>query len=123
MEHLKLPFLYWHIAMHLLTGSGKSFSTVELQRQLGHRRYQPIWEMCCKLRDVMGKREDMYSLSGQIEPDHVFITTLISDEQKGEKLKRGCGSQNRSKVVVMTESTFVENPKPGKLQKRLTALK
>ena len=28
-------------------------SNPELQRQLGHNRYQPIWEMLHKLRDVI----------------------------------------------------------------------
>ncbi|KAA6318081.1 hypothetical protein EZS27_031865 [termite gut metagenome] len=123
MENSKLPFLYWYIAIHLLTSTKKSFSAAELQRQLGHKRYQPLWEMCCKLRDVMGKRDDIYSLSGQVELDNAFITTLIPDDQKDEALKRGTGSQNKSKVVVMTESTFVENPKQGKPPKAVTHIK
>ena len=53
----KLPYRYWFIAMHLLTGTKKSFSAKELQRQLGHNRYHPIWHMAHKLRDAMGKRD------------------------------------------------------------------
>jgi transposase-like protein len=113
MEHSKLPFLYWYVAMHLLTSTKKSFSAAELQRQLGHKRYQPIWEMLNKLRDVMGKRDDKYRLGGQIELDNAFITTLIPDDEKDKPLKRGAGSQKQSKVVVMTESTTVANPEPG----------
>ena len=90
MQYSKLPFQYWYIAMHLLTSTKKSFSAVELQRQLGHKRYQPIWEMCCKLRDVMGKRDDHYSLSGQIELDNAFITTLVPDDKKKRKIKTWC---------------------------------
>ncbi|MBZ4657612.1 MAG: ISXO2-like transposase domain [Methermicoccus sp.] len=58
MQHSNLPYRYWFVAMHLLTATKNSFSTAELQRQLGHKRYQPIWEMANKLRDVMGKRDD-----------------------------------------------------------------
>ncbi|KAA6321093.1 hypothetical protein EZS27_029217 [termite gut metagenome] len=123
MEHTKLPFLYWYIAMHFLTITKKSFSASELQRQLGHKRYQPIWELVNKLRDVMGKRDETYSLSGQIELDNAFITTLIPDGQKNEPLKRGAGSQKQSKVVVMTESEFIENPCPGKKTKRVNHIK
>ena len=114
MENSKLPFRYWFVAMHLLTGTKKSFSASELQRQLGDNRFQPIWEMLHKLRNVMGKRDSKYSLSGQVELDNAFITSLIPDDQKGEKLKRGVGSQNKSKVMGMTESTKGENPKPNK---------
>ncbi|KAA6317877.1 hypothetical protein EZS27_032039 [termite gut metagenome] len=123
MEHTKLPFLYWYIAMHFLTISKKSFSSSELQRQLGHKRYQPIWELANKLRDVMGKRDDIYSLSGQIELDNAFIATLIPEVQKNESLKRGAGSQKQSKVVVMTESELVDNPHKGPKAKRVNHIK
>ena len=41
MHGSKLPCMYWFIAMHLLTAKMKSISAAELQRQLGHKRYQP----------------------------------------------------------------------------------
>ena len=53
--------------------------------------------MLHKLRNVMGKRDNEYQLSGQVELDNAFITTLIPDDQKGEKLKRGAGSQKKPK--------------------------
>jgi transposase-like protein len=90
---------------------------------LGHKRYQPIWELVCKLRDVTGKRDDLYKLGGQVELDNAFITTLIPDEQKDEDLKRGAGSQNKSKVTVMTGCTAVENPKPTMPPKRVNHIK
>jgi hypothetical protein len=123
MEHTKLPFRYWYIAMHLLTGTKKSFSSVELQRQLGHKRYQPIWELTGKLRDVMGKRDNIYQLKDQIELDHAFITSLIPDHQKDAPLKRAAGSQKKSKMVVMSESQLVENPKKGMKHKRVNHIK
>ena len=56
MHKSKLPFRYWFIAMHLVTSTKKSFSAKEIQRQLGHKRYHPIWHMMHKLRSAMGKR-------------------------------------------------------------------
>lgn len=123
MQNSKLPFRYWFVTMHLLTSTKKSFSTEELRRQLGHKRYQPIWEMVNKIRDIMGKRDNEYQLTGQIELDNAFITTLISDDCKNEELKRGAGTQNKSKVLVMTESIVVENPKPGKKPKKINHIK
>ena len=40
--------------------------------------------------------------------------SMIPDNQKDEPLKRGVGSQKKSKVVVMTESAFIEAPKKNK---------
>ena len=115
MEHSKLPFRYWIAAMFLLTSTKKSFSTEEIRRQLGHKRYQPIWEMTCKLRDVMGKRNDRYQLASHVELDEGFFSIELPDKEKKEPLKRGRGSQKRAKVLVMVESSpSQEAPKQGR---------
>ena len=108
MHGSKLPFRYWFIAMHLLTATKKSISAAELQRQLGHNRYQPVWELMHKLRSVMGKRDDKYTLKGCIELDEGFFSTEVPNEKKDEKLKAGVGSQRKSKVMVIAESTPVD---------------
>ncbi len=120
MHGSNLSFRYWFIAIHLLTSTKKSFSASELQRQLGHKRYEPIWLLLHKLRSVMGKRDGQYELSGIIELDEGFFTTEIPEEEKKKPLKRGRGSQRKSKVLVMAESTPVkddETPKGGKPRK------
>ena len=124
MEHSKLPFRYWIAAMFLLTITKKSFSTEELRRQLGHKRYQPIWEMVCKLRDVMGKRDDRYQLTAQVELDEGFFSIELPEEEKDKPLKRGRGSQKKAKVLVMVESSPSEEaPKKGKPSKTVRHLK
>lgn len=114
MHGSQLPYRYWFIAMHLLTSTKKSFSAKELQRQLGHKFYEPIWAMLHKLRLAMGKRDERYELTGTVELDEGFFTTEILDEKKDEPLKRGRGSQKKTKVLVMTESKFVEGEKSKK---------
>ena len=79
--------------------------------------------MVNKLGDIMGKRDSLYKLSGQMELDEGLYTTEIPINQKDEPLKRGRGSQRKSKVLVMAESTFVDNPKKGLKQKRLGRIK
>jgi len=123
MQHSNLPYRYWFVAMHLLTATKGSFSTAELQRQLGHKRYQPIWEMVNKLRDVMGKRDDEYTLEGAIELDDAFFSTEMSLEDRDKPLKRDRGSQKKTKVLVMAESKTVENPETGKKPKKVRYLK
>ena len=108
MHGSKLPFRYWFIAIHLLTSTKKSFSAKELQRQLGHKRYEPIWNMLHKLRQTMGKRDELYTLSGVIELDEGFFSTETNKDEKDKPLKRGRGSQKKSKVLAMAESKPVE---------------
>ena len=119
----ELPFRYWFIAMHLLTNTKKSFSAKEVQRQLGHKRYHPIWHMVHKLRSAMGKRDGEYVLAGRIELDEGYFSTEMPKEEKDKPLKRGRGSQKKSKVLVMAESEFVESPKKGQKPRRVGYIK
>ena len=43
MEGSNLLFRYWPTAMAFLTNTKKSISALEMQRELGRNRYQPIW--------------------------------------------------------------------------------
>jgi hypothetical protein len=109
MHGSQLPFRYWFIAIHLLTSTKKSFSTSELQRQLGHSTYNPIWAMLHKLRQAMGRRDSCYQLSEVIELDEGFFSTETSEKEKDNPLKRGRGSQKKTKVLVMAESIPLED--------------
>jgi len=132
MHKSKLPYRYWFIAMHLLTSTKKGFSAKELQRQLGHtcttyevrsKRYHPVWHMAHKLRAAMGKRDGEYILAGRIELDEGYFSTEIPQDEKDKPLKRGRGSQKKSKVLVMAESDFVESPKKSGKPRRVGYLK
>lgn len=114
MENSKLPYQYWFIAMHLLTCTKKSFSAKEVQRELGHNRYEPIWAMLHKIRSVMGLRDDEYSLDNEIELDDGFFETVSINREKDDPLKRGRGSQRQTTVLVMAESKSLESQEISK---------
>lgn len=90
--------------MHLLTSTKKSFSAAELQQQLGHKNYNSIWAMLHKLRNAMRKRDSEYGICGTVELDEGFFSTETQDEEKDRPLKRGRGSQRKSKVLVMAQT-------------------
>jgi hypothetical protein len=122
LENTKLPYRYWFVAMHLMTSTKKTFSALELQRQLGHKYYEPIWTMLHKLRVVMGIRDNKYFLDNQVEIDEGFFE--ISLENK-DGLKRGRGSQKQAKVLVMTSEKPVKekDQKPHKKSSKLRYIK
>lgn len=109
MQSSKLPFYYWFIAMHLITSTKKSFSAKEVQRQIGHKRYEPIWAMLHKLRFVMGYRDAEYTLADEVEFDDGFFETVSITRDKNEPLKRGRGSEKQTTVLVSAESRTVED--------------
>jgi transposase-like protein len=74
--------------------------------------------MVHKLRLSMGKRDNLYQLNGGIELDEGFFSTEIEASEKDKALKRGRGSQRKTKVLVMVESEKVEgDDKKGKGKK------
>jgi hypothetical protein len=123
MHKSKLPFRYWFIAMHFLTGTKKSFSAKQIQRQLGHKRYHPIWHMVHKLRQTMGNRDGEYILAGRIELDEGYFSTAVPPTERDKPLKRDRGSQKKTKVLVMAENEIVESSKKGLKPRRVGYLK
>lgn len=79
--------------MHLMTSIKQVLSAKEVQHQLGMEQYLSVWLVMMKLRDIMGKREKIYQLSGDIELDEAFFPTRMNDAEKEETLKRDAGSQ------------------------------
>lgn len=112
MENSKLPVRTWYIAMAFMTYSKKGISAVELQRQLGHGRYDTVWSLMHRIRGAMGKRDALYGLKGEIEFDEGYFEVATRESDK-KNLKRGRGSQRQSNVAVMAESTPLENPDTG----------
>ena len=104
MESSKLPFQYWFLALYLMSTNKKDISAYQLQRELGHKRYEPVWAMMHKIRKAMGKRDSRYLLKGEVEIDEGFFETLVADEKKNEKRKRGRGSQKQTMAMVFAES-------------------
>ena len=116
MENSNLSFLVWYKAMFLMSATKKGFSAKEMQKQLGLKRYEPVWAMMHKLRKAMGKRDDKYTLEGMIEMDEGYFT-VESTEIEQEKGLRGRGAVGKQNVAVMAESVPLEDIETGKTSK------
>lgn len=119
LEKTKMPIQLWFMIVHFMTTTKKPFSALEMQRQMGRNRYEPVWYMMHKIRRSMGKRDGKYMLKGEIEMDEGFFeaVTLCDKEQtamiNNTELKRGRGSQKQGKVLVMVESISTKQEKPN----------
>lgn len=103
--------------MFLLTATKKGFSSKEIQRQLGLKCYEPVWTMVHKLRKAMGNRDDRYTLEGVIEMDEGYFTIEASEHEHKTK-KAGRGSKTKSNVMIMAESTVLEDVDTGKVDRQ-----
>ena len=116
MQSSKLSFLIWYKTMFLLTATKKGFSSKEIQRQLGLKRYEPVWAMVHKLRKAMGNRDDRYTLEGMIEMDEGYFT-IEASENAHKTQKAGRGSKTKSNAMIMAESTILEDIETGKVER------
>lgn len=112
MESAKLSFHKWYLCMAFMSSTKKGISALEMQRQLGHKRYGTVWRLMHKIREGMGKRDSLYQLNGEIEFDEGYFEQAVSEQIK---LKRGRGSQRQSNVAVMAESTPLEDLETGEI--------
>lgn len=106
MQGSRMSYQDWMVVIGFMSATKKSFSALEMQRQLGHKRYEPIWLMMHKLRVCMGRRDDKYRLDGQIEIDEGFFE---SHREKGKPTFK-----RQVAVMVMIESESVKEPSKNK---------
>lgn len=110
LQHSNLSFLIWYRAIFLMSTTKKGFSAKEMQRQLGLKRYEPVWTMVHKIRKAMGNRDAKYTLEGMIELDEGYFTIASSEI---EEKKSGRGSSGKRNVLVMAESAQLEDATTG----------
>jgi transposase-like protein len=101
LESSKLPYSYWYIAMYLMTCSKKSLSALQMQRELSHKRYEPIWAMMHKIRRVMSKLQLTESIGGFAELDDAFFVVKTPANKIN---KPGRGSNRTAPVLVMAQT-------------------
>lgn len=116
MENSKLPLRIWLLAMTLVSATKKGFSCLELQRQIGHSRYESVFRLYHRLREAMGKRDSLYKLEDMVEYDEAFVSKATKSSER-KKLKKGRGSQKQASVAVMAESTILEDLLTGEQEK------
>ena len=122
MQNSNLSFLIWYQTMFMMSATKKGFSSKEIQKQLGLKRYEPVWAMVNKLRKAMGNRDDRYTLEGMIEMDEGYFT-VESSEVEQEKGIRGRGAVGKQNVAVMAESTPLEDMETGEKSRQVRYFK
>ena len=62
-----------------MTSTKKGMSACEIKRQMEHSRYSTVLSVMQRVRDLMGKRDNMYQLNDMIEFDEVHdpVTAVV----------------------------------------------
>lgn len=116
MENSNLGYRVWLWALYLVSATKKGFSALEMQRLLGHSRYESIWLLLHKIRVSMGNRDDKYKLTGFIEMDEAFFEghRKKADELCEGKQPKELDRQVKAVVAVSTTPIRAEKRKKGR---------
>jgi hypothetical protein len=111
MENSNLGYRVWLWGLYLMSLTKKGFSALEIQRLIGHKRYEPIWLMLHKIRISMGSRDDSYMLDGFIEMDEGFFEGHRKKDENGDKCKE---MDRQVKAVVAVSRQDIADDKVRK---------
>ena len=104
MENSNLSYRVWLWALYLMSLTKKGFSALEMQRLIGHKRYEPIWLLMKKIRISMGNRDDSYSLDGYIEMDEGFFEGHRKKESAEEGTNKPVKELDRQVKAIVAVS-------------------
>jgi hypothetical protein len=107
MENSNLGYRIWLWSLFLMSVTKKGFSALELQRLLGHKRYEPIWGLMQKIRVTMGSRDEKYELDGFIEMDEGFFEGHRKKDDEGVITKPAKELDRQVKAIVAVSTTPV----------------
>lgn len=73
IEHSNLPLKYWLSTIAYLNIMSGKLSALELQKELGHKRYEPIWLMLKKIKTNLKTDNSLHKISDyiQVENDRI----------------------------------------------------
>lgn len=116
MGNSNLGYRVWLWPLYFMSLTKKGFSALELQRLVGHKRYEPIWGLMQKIRMAMGHRDDKYLLDGYIEMDEGFFEGHRKKREEGlpSKPVKELGRQVKAIVAVSTTPVGAGRYKKGR---------
>jgi hypothetical protein len=65
----------------------------------------------------LGQRDDRYTLEDMIEADEAYFT-IEASAHKHKTQKAGRGSKTKNNVMIMAESTILEDIETGKIERQ-----
>ena len=105
MENSNLPYKTWLWGIYFCTLTKKGFSALEMQRLLGHSRYESIWLMMHKIRVMMGARDEKYRLDTFIEMDEGYFPAQRKKESNDGLVPAPVKELDRNVTAIVAVST------------------
>ena len=115
MENSNLGYKPWLWTLYFMSLTKKGFSALEMQRLIGHSRYESVWLMMQKIRISMGHRDDKYQLDEFIEMDEGFFEGHRKKAEEGKNVKPAKELDRQVKAIVAVScKPIIDNEKQTK---------
>lgn len=90
MENSNLPYKYWVSVIYYLHEVNWKVSALEVQKELGHKRYEPIWLMLKKIKSTAKNESYIFMLSNCLENKESkrFFKKEVSNIELRDKFQR-----------------------------------
>jgi len=118
MENSNLSYKIWLWGLYFMSLTKKGFSALEMQRLIGHKRYEPIWLMMQKIRISMGTRDEKYCLDGLIEMDEGFFEGHRKKQETDTPVKE---LDRQVKAIIAVSTTPVKEHEQQKYKPKTKA--
>ncbi len=96
-ESTKLPLVKWFSALRLLCNNKKGISACEMRRQLGLKRYEPVWYMMHKIRMAMKNYNVAICNPVELLAREIALTRCVSVRKSGNS-----NSRNSTPIHLLT---------------------
>jgi hypothetical protein len=93
LEYSKLPYRYWIYAIAVLSFQMKSVSALQVQRNLGHPHYRPIWLMMQKMKVMMADQVDWYAMLDHLAAGATKFPAVPEKSRPKESTKKAAPTQ------------------------------
>jgi hypothetical protein len=107
LHRTRLPLQQWFWAAYLVATHTPGISALQLQRQLGLRRYETAWTLLQKLRRAM-VRPERDRIDATVEVDETYVG--------GYEEGRRSGRQRESKKVIVVGAVEVRGRGSGRIR-------
>jgi hypothetical protein len=78
MENSNLPLKYWMSSIVFFNIMKEDISALALQKEIGHKRYEPIWSMVKRIKNMTEADHFIYKISDYIaiKKDTIYLKNI-----------------------------------------------
>lgn len=106
MQSSKLSFLVWYRTLFLMNLCTKQSTPREVQLHLGLKRYEPVWVMVNRLREVIKTDDKKITLEEMVTANADFFTINVEKVLHENRSKRAVRKKDKIPFAIFTASAF-----------------